>query len=93
MRIVSCNVTFRDRIRVQKKEIKNSLLVLLSSTKHEIRKFHVIVVVIRAVTVKNESIRIIVFLINLFHSFFDVLVVVAVVLRSLGAYATRTANA
>ena len=43
--------------------------------------------------VKNESIRIIVFVINLFHSFFDVLVVVAVVLRSLGAYATRTANA
>ena len=70
MRIVSCNVTFRDRIRVQKKEIKNRLLGLLSSTKHEIRKFHVIVVVIRAVTIKNESIRIIVFLINLFHSFF-----------------------
>ena len=68
--------------------------MLLFSTKHEIRKFHVIVVVIRAVTVKNESIRIIVFLINLFQSFFfDVLVVVAVVLRSLGAYATRTANA
>ena len=93
MRIVSCNVTFRDRIRVQKKEIKNRLLGLLSSTKHEIRKFHVIVVVIRAVTVKNESIRIIVFLINLFHSFLDVLLVVAVLLRPLGAYATRTANA
>ena len=60
----------RDRIRVQKKEIKKHLLVLLSPTKHEIRKFHVIVVVIRAATVKNESIRIIVFLINLFHSFF-----------------------